>query len=160
MQEQKAWSELPGQRAGGGHPCTRVFSLPKAPRQMQATLWRLWESSGLGPRLKQAGKVHRHQCSLGTSLLEGPSSSCPPECAGNKAERPPAPGQTGVPCRLCVKLKEGKAPKCPSVETGACQGHPSVDGQTKGRWGESRPTLCLLSAANSSAVMCRVTQLL
>lgn len=82
-----------------------------------------------------------------TSLLWGhpfwkvPAVPVPLSVQGTKQKGHLLQGQTGVPCRLCVKLKEGKAPKCPSVETGACQGHPSVDGQTRGRWGESRPTV-------------------
>lgn len=99
---------------------------PKAPRQMQATLWRLWESSVLGPRPKRAGKLHRHQCSLGTSLLEGPNSSCAPECAGNKAERPPALGSDGSPLQIVCEVEGRESPKM----------------SLSGDWRVSRPPLC------------------
>ena len=81
-----------------------------------------------------------------------PAVPVPLSVQGTKQKGHLLQGQTGVPHGLRVKVKEGKAPKCPSVETGEYQGHPSVDGQTRGRRGESRPTPCLPSAANSSAV--------
>lgn len=84
---------------------------PKSPRQTQTTLWPLWESGGWDPGPSGQGKSTDTNVLWGHPFWKVPSSSCPPECAGNKAERSPAPGSDGSPPQIACEGEGRKSPK-------------------------------------------------